>query len=157
MTKCEVAGCRSRAKIRGMCMKHYKRTWRKEVRERGGLRNRKGGSVAEQRRRHVGRRQGWTDGLFEVYWDLQCGRCAICQVDLDMSAPGGKPRCHRDHDHETGLARGLLCVYCNMSLGHYEKHQRKVGLWLQPYEDYLRLSGGLTLPEPIYPQAKRRR
>lgn len=36
--------------------------------------------------------------------DLQAGRCAICGTDGKL---------HLDHDHATGLARGLLCRSCN--------------------------------------------
>jgi hypothetical protein len=39
------------------------------------------------------------------------GRCAICG---QMPAPGGLVR---DHDHATGLMRGLLCSFCNKTEG----------------------------------------
>lgn len=44
----------------------------------------------------------------------QDGRCAICGTDN----PGRKARrFHVDHNHSTGVARGLLCRICNLLLG----------------------------------------
>lgn len=45
-------------------------------------------------------------------WTLwQCERCAICgDVDERRSL-------HKDHDHDTGLIRGLLCGSCNTREG----------------------------------------
>jgi len=45
---------------------------------------------------------------------IQGNRCAICRTDN----PGGRHYWHVDHDHETGLVRGLLCNRCNLGLGH---------------------------------------
>jgi hypothetical protein len=50
---------------------------------------------------------------------LQNGGCASCG-----DAPG-KIRLHVDHDHSTGLVRGLLCVKCNMALGHLDESPAK--------------------------------
>ena len=50
------------------------------------------------------------------YWDLyafQGGVCYICQ-----RATGKTRRLTVDHDHATGLVRGLLCRPCNTLLGH---------------------------------------
>ena len=38
----------------------------------------------------------------------QRGLCAICAV---------RPAVHVDHDHESGLVRGILCFNCNRALG----------------------------------------
>jgi len=47
----------------------------------------------------------------EEYWAIykfQGGRCYICQ-----RANGKKKRLSVDHDHKTGIVRGLLCTMCN--------------------------------------------
>ena len=45
-------------------------------------------------------------------FQAQGGRCAICQ-----RARGVAKKLAVDHDHNTGLARGLLCSPCNKMLG----------------------------------------
>lgn len=53
-------------------------------------------------------------GLTLKEWDViftwQNGRCFIC-------GKVSKRRLHTDHDHKTGLCRGLLCPQCNRALG----------------------------------------
>jgi len=43
--------------------------------------------------------------------EQQLGRCAVCYEPAE-----GK--LNVDHDHETGKVRGLLCLNCNLMLGH---------------------------------------
>ena len=45
--------------------------------------------------------------------EVQGGSCAICGR---QPKPGGR-RLAIDHDHETGLVRGLLCYRCNTAIG----------------------------------------
>lgn len=48
---------------------------------------------------------------FDVILKKQKNRCAICQLEsTDVLRV--------DHDHETGIIRGLLCHSCNLVLGH---------------------------------------
>jgi len=47
------------------------------------------------------------DGLLAA----QAGVCAICGGD------NGSKRLAVDHDHDTGVIRGLLCNQCNRGLG----------------------------------------
>ncbi len=43
-------------------------------------------------------------------------KCAICGIDeADLSRA-----LHVDHDHDTKEVRGLLCVSCNVGLGHFK-------------------------------------
>lgn len=84
---------------------------------------------ANARKRNVinsHRRRGWAwkarlkkeYGLTpEQYADMltqQEGRCAVCKT---AEAGGGFGSWHIDHDHNSGMIRGLLCNRCNMALG----------------------------------------
>ena len=44
---------------------------------------------------------------FQKLLAIQEGRCAVCGVSLEHH------QIHVDHDHATGLVRGLLCWRCN--------------------------------------------
>lgn len=59
----------------------------------------------------------------------QESRCAICNFEVELVV---------DHDHESGLVRGLLCKSCNTGIGMFRDNP-----------DFLRsaisyLSGGQT-------------
>jgi hypothetical protein len=41
------------------------------------------------------------------------GGCAVCKTEQ----PRGKNQWHVDHDHASGLVRGILCITCNIALG----------------------------------------
>lgn len=63
-----------------------------------------------------GKRTEKTYGITgEQYWQLhaaQGGRCFICQ-----KATGAARRLAVDHDHVTGVVRGILCSPCNVMIG----------------------------------------
>ena len=69
-------------------------------------------------RRETLRKYGLTQEQYELVLASQGGVCAICK---------GPPVVHNvyhiDHDHKTGLIRGLLCQSCNTGIG-----KLKVGL-----------------------------
>ena len=57
---------------------------------------------------------GITPEQYDQMLDSQGGRCAICGTDSHGHNKGQWPI---DHDHETGVVRGLLCHNCNVMLG----------------------------------------
>jgi hypothetical protein len=57
---------------------------------------------------HLRRRYGLTSADVDAMIEAQGGTCAVCP---------GEPQ-HVDHDHETGLVRGILCFNCNQALGN---------------------------------------
>jgi hypothetical protein len=65
-----------------------------------------------QANRHIKRRYGITVAEVQDLRQRQEGTCAICGAE-------GK-RLVIDHDHETGVIRGLLCDRCNVVLGNVE-------------------------------------
>lgn len=51
-------------------------------------------------------------GEYERLYKAQGGKCAICQY-----ATGQSKRLAVDHNHNTGVVRGLLCGPCNQFVG----------------------------------------
>lgn len=63
--------------------------------------------------RRVQKVYGLAPGEYGRIYLEQGGRCFICQ-----RATGASKALSVDHDHKTGLVRGLLCSTCNKLLGH---------------------------------------
>lgn len=49
----------------------------------------------------------------------QEGKCAICTTPIKLYQGRGRGA-HLDHDHKTGVIRGLLCMNCNSALGKFK-------------------------------------
>lgn len=63
---------------------------------------------------HLKKKYGITLITYREMLDIQEGKCAICQQhqsekSRDLSV---------DHDHATGIVRGLLCGNCNFAIGY---------------------------------------
>ena len=56
------------------------------------------------------------NGGYARLYAQQGGRCAICPKHCP-STGSAYEILHVDHDHATGLVRGLLCMACNQTLG----------------------------------------
>lgn len=76
------------------------------------------------------RKYGITKADFDRMLTEQAGCCKICRRSLARPCI--------DHDHQTGVVRGILCMRCNASLGFVEGNLRAV-------QDYL----GCTLKDCV--------
>ncbi len=82
-----------------------------------------------QRRAKLKATYGITDIDYQVMFEVQNGVCAICKQPgigrklspLDV-----------DHDHDTSVVRGLLCISCNRAIAQAEKPG-----WLEAAWEYL--------------------
>jgi hypothetical protein len=57
---------------------------------------------------------GITESEYEIIRKNQNNKCGICKIELD------EIKCCVDHDHKTGMVRGLLCDRCNTGIGRFE-------------------------------------
>jgi len=75
------------------------------------------------------RKYGLTATAFEDLLTSQGGVCAVCgTTDWGPRAPAV------DHNHLTGIVRGILCTNCNLAMGHLRDSQKIA----QAMADYLK-------------------
>lgn len=78
-------------------------------------------------RNHNRKKNGFTPESFNDMLFKQDFKCAICSIEINISS-------HADHNHETGIARGILCSSCNTLLGRLES---KGFDWIELAKAYL--------------------
>jgi len=90
----------------GKTTAEYQRNWRKKNKDR----------VRAYNAKRIPQARAWKYGLsqeeYSAMLKAQNNCCAIC-VSLFQSSPT------IDHDHKTEKVRGLLCMNCNLGLGHF--------------------------------------
>jgi hypothetical protein len=67
----------------------------------------------KQHERTLKRKYGVTPDIYEAYLEFQEYSCAICGTHQSKISR----KLSVDHDHRTGVVRGLLCYRCNSILG----------------------------------------
>ena len=80
---------------------------RSAIKRRNQWKNNKGGIYRKKRQT----KYGVTEKDYQKILEEQKGGCSICEGN-------GVRALAVDHDHFTGKHRGLLCVKCNLALGH---------------------------------------
>jgi hypothetical protein len=78
------------------------------------------GAIVGQLRESYHRKMGWTEAMFHSKWTEQNGCCAVCKIELVVGGRGHDSAV-RDHCHDTGKARGILCATCNKVEGYIRK------------------------------------
>lgn len=72
---------------------------------------------AAERQRHVTSTYGLTADEYQALVERADGRCEVCRQAPATEGPPTVRHLHVDHDHATGVVRGLLCHGCNSALG----------------------------------------
>lgn len=69
-----------------------------------------------KRSKHMSAKYGITIEQFDAMVVAQNDRCGICGTD----DPSGRGTWHIDHERGTNNVRGLLCMNCNVGIGHLQ-------------------------------------
>jgi len=98
---------------------------------------------------HLRNKYGITEKQYNTLLHKQNGCCAVCE----RSASAFNKRLSVDHNHKTGVIRGLLCFFCNkFVIGRHTdaKLFERAG-------EYLKQSTGWVVPTQIKKRKKRKR
>jgi hypothetical protein len=74
-------------------------------------------SLSRDRKYFLKRKYGITEEQFRALLSAQGSRCRICDLQLRVAGPR-ETLAHVDHDHATGVIRGILCRHCNSAVGY---------------------------------------
>lgn len=121
--KCSETDCENFATCKGFCGKCYRRNERKDPEKRAIINERLRKFKTKDRiRLALLKSYGLDEYSYQQLYSSQKGLCAICH-----KPPKGKGKyavLHIDHCHETGKVRGLLCMKCNLAIGHLRNSPR---------------------------------
>lgn len=148
---------RNRGGLYSRC-RDCERAYRKEYEQRPGVRERRN-ALARKRKRppeQIRRHRLWTfyrltPEAFDAMLAQQGGRCYVSACGA--TEPGGPGTWQVDHDHSCcpgirscgDCVRGLLCHYCNITLGYARDNSRI----LRDLADYLDKHAALSALGPI--------
>ena len=80
------------------------------------------------------RKYGITQEEFERKIKAQNNRCAMCGALEDKTSKLSDGWCI-DHDHNTGMVRGIICNICNVALGFIESRGDIGAEYLRKYSE----------------------
>jgi hypothetical protein len=80
------------------------------------------------RRHRLKHKYSLTETQFDALLETQNHSCALCGTTEVGNAQWERKYFYVDHDHATGVVRGLLCHACNARLGSYEALRDRIGI-----------------------------
>lgn len=93
-------------------------------------------NMADYRRKwNLAKRYGITIEEYEAMYARSDGKCELCNHQLSFGRGESYMACV-DHDHATGVVRGILCRKCNQALGTFQDSIEG----LERAIDYLRMT-----------------
>lgn len=104
-----------------------------EYRERKKVAARRNYTTDKKHANHIERTYGISQNEYDILVAKQEGKCALCN-SIPAISKRFKYTLQVDHDHVTGKVRGLLCFYCNKSLGWYEKRKELINNYIENRE-----------------------
>lgn len=69
------------------------------------------------------RTYGLTRETYQALLDMQGNGCAICFTSFTVL---NKRHIHIDHEHLSGIVRGVLCHTCNLGIGNFKDDPRRL-------------------------------
>jgi len=80
---------------------------------------------------------GITLEQYNAMLSKQSGVCMICgKINNRINYKTGKPeRLVVDHEHDTGMVRGLLCHRCNLAVGIFENMKDALADYLSKFKN----------------------
>lgn len=113
---CSIDECNNKYMAKGYCNKHYQIFATREPCILKGcnkkVNNKSNGLCATHNIRVKAGAD--IDSMIKIYYNF-LGKCEICETKNP-----GSSTFHTDHDHKSGIVRGLLCANCNKGLGHFK-------------------------------------
>lgn len=74
---------------------------------------------------------------------LQNNKCAICGNEEKFNKKGKVPQLVVDHNHKTGIIRGLLCKRCNLVLGNVNEDISLLQKMIKYLKSFEEIKGGV--------------
>lgn len=133
--RCSFPSCPRKSLAKGLCSNHYVQKAyaknREKIREQAKRRYKERYSAYEKskyspefrRAKALYSKYGLSLEEFKELEQIQKGVCAIClgPPSLSFHRKGVMSKVLQvDHDHKTGMVRGLLCGKCNIGLGTFQ-------------------------------------
>ena len=78
--------------------------------------------------------RSWAIGQLKT---TQGGLCLVCKKPISLQVMGNKSDYATDHNHETGIVRGVLHRSCNAALGKLDNAIGRWGAKSMKYEDII--------------------